>query len=89
MTKSRPWTSYHQYGFAADFVLYLPGDPGGNAGGTWSWDTTTVQNRRYWAQLETWGEELGLETLSWEKPHLQLANLEDCGTRQRVLSLGR
>ena len=30
VTNARPWTSYHQYGLAADFVLYQDGQ--------WSWE---------------------------------------------------
>src|SRR5712692_1332214 len=39
VTKAQPWTSYHQYGLAGDFVLF--------ENGVWSWDATGVR-KRYW-----------------------------------------
>ena len=67
VTKARPWSSRHQYGVAADFVLY--------ENGKWSWDTSGEKDR-WWTRLHELGREQGLELLSWEKPHVQLANLE-------------
>lgn len=67
VTKARPWTSYHQYGLAADFVLYLDRK--------WSWDASGERDR-WWRRLHEVGRSQGLEPLSWEAPHLQLAGLD-------------
>lgn len=66
VTRAEPWESYHQYGLAADFVLWLDG--------RWSWNTLGVNTRR-WQRLHSLGRELGLEPLSFEMPHLQVAGL--------------
>ena len=67
ITKAKPWTSYHQYGFAADFVLFI--------NNTWSWDDKSTQNKKHWDKLHELGNVVDLEPLSWEKPHLQLKNI--------------
>ena len=66
VTKARPWTSYHQYGLAADFVLKIDGQ--------WSWDTSGA-NAGHWKALHEIARKYGLEPLSWELPHLQMAGL--------------
>ncbi|MGF6229949.1 peptidoglycan L-alanyl-D-glutamate endopeptidase CwlK [Inquilinus ginsengisoli] len=66
VTNARPWSSYHQYGLAADFVLKINGQ--------WSWDTQGI-NVVHWKALHELGRRHGLEPLSWEMPHLQLAGL--------------
>jgi hypothetical protein len=66
VTKAGPWRSFHQYGFAADFVLYLDGQ--------WSW-TNTGERAAWWNTLHAYGRQLGLEPLGWEAPHLQLKGL--------------
>ncbi|TCQ02684.1 flagellum-specific peptidoglycan hydrolase FlgJ [Rhizobium sp. PP-F2F-G36] len=65
VTKARPWSSYHQYGLAADFVLFIDD--------AWSW-STKGEHKRYWERLHEIGRAHGLEPLSWELPHLQYAN---------------
>jgi peptidoglycan L-alanyl-D-glutamate endopeptidase CwlK len=67
ITKAVPWTSYHQYGLAGDFVLF--------ENGLWSWDPSGVK-ANYWTRLVETGKQLGLEPLSFEMPHLQLAGLK-------------
>lgn len=67
LTQAKPWESFHQYGLACDFVLFI--------GGKWTWDTSG-QYDHYWQQLAEIGQLYGLEGLSWEKPHLQIATLE-------------
>jgi peptidoglycan hydrolase-like protein with peptidoglycan-binding domain len=64
VTKARPWDSYHQYGLAVDFVLYISG--------SWSWKSTG-QYAKMWQRLHVIGRQHGLEPLSWESPHLQYA----------------
>jgi peptidoglycan L-alanyl-D-glutamate endopeptidase CwlK len=67
VTKARPWTSYHQYGLAADFVLHVDG--------RWSWDTSG-DNSQMWTRLHELARENQLTPLSWELPHLQLPGLD-------------
>lgn len=67
ITKARPWASYHQYGLAGDFVLF--------ENGKWSWEAGRSK-ARYWRRLQESGKQLGLEPLSFELPHLQVAGLK-------------
>lgn len=64
VTKAMPWSSYHQYGLAVDFVLFVDGK--------WSWETGGV-HRSHWERLHEIARGFGLEPLSWELPHLQHA----------------
>lgn len=66
ITKSKPWDSRHQFGLAADIVLF--------EGGKWSW-STSEENTKKWEALHAIGKKYGLETLAFEKPHLQLAGI--------------
>jgi len=66
VTYARAWESYHQYGLAVDFVLYEQG--------RWSWDTSG-ERAQWWRRLHELGRASGLEPLSFEKPHLQVAGL--------------
>ncbi len=66
VTRAQPWTSYHQYGLAGDFVLF--------ENGAWSWETAGA-SARYWLRLQAIGKQIGLDPLSFELPHLQLAGL--------------
>jgi len=63
VTNARAWESLHQYGLAADFVLYEDGK--------WSWEDKGESKAR-WARLHEIARDCGLERLSFEKPHLQL-----------------
>ena len=65
VTGARAWESHHQYGVAADFVLF--------ENGQWSWNDSGTR-RAWWQRLHVLGREVGLEPLSWELPHLQLQN---------------
>lgn len=62
VTKAEAWGSYHQYGLAVDFVLYVNGQ--------WSW-SDKGQYAKMWPRLHAIGREHGLEPLDWETPHLQ------------------
>ncbi|MFO8090180.1 MAG: D-alanyl-D-alanine carboxypeptidase family protein [Desulfatiglandaceae bacterium] len=66
VTHAGPWTSIHQYGLAADFVLF--------ENGGWSWDTSGSKED-WWSRLHEIGREYGLEPLSWEMPHLQMSRV--------------
>ena len=67
VTKAQAWSSYHQYGLAVDFVLLL--------GSGWSWDESGAR-AQWWAELHRAGTRHGLEKLSFEAPHLQVAGLD-------------
>lgn len=64
VTNAEPWESYHQYGVAADFVRF--------ENGGWNWNTGTSQQRKDWDDYHDLARSVGLEPLSWEKPHVQL-----------------
>ncbi|NEU08637.1 hypothetical protein GZH53_09970 [Flavihumibacter sp. R14] len=64
VTFAKPWSSYHQYGLAADFVLLINGN--------WSWDASG-NNKFLWQRLHEIGANEGLMRLNFELPHLQLA----------------
>jgi peptidoglycan L-alanyl-D-glutamate endopeptidase CwlK len=66
VTKAKPWRSNHQYGLAADFVIFKKGK--------WSWDDKGAK-RKWWSRLHELAREVGLRPLSWEKPHLELVGL--------------
>ncbi len=66
VTNARPWSSFHQYGVAADFVLF--------ENGRWSWDDRGHRNE-WWKRLHALGAKLGLKPLSWEKPHLEMVQM--------------
>ncbi len=73
VTDAQPWTSFHQYGLAADFVLYKDGQ--------WSWQNTG-ESAGWWNLLHDIGRAQGLEPLSWEAPHLQLSGLSTTDLRE-------
>ncbi|MGX9427038.1 MULTISPECIES: glycosyl hydrolase 108 family protein [Bradyrhizobium] len=66
VTYARPWTSYHQYGLAVDFVL--------KTNGNWDWSDGRA-NAVAWKQLHKIGRAHGMEPLNFETPHLQMAGL--------------
>jgi hypothetical protein len=63
VTYARPWQSYHQYGLAVDFVLFVNGD--------WSWNDAG-DKRKWWAKMHQLGAAEGLMRLNFETPHLQI-----------------
>lgn len=66
VTNAPSWSSYHQFGMAADFVLKVDG--------AWSW-SSSGQWKNAWKDLHAIAKTQGLEPLSWELPHLQAADL--------------
>jgi hypothetical protein len=66
ITKAEPWDSYHQYGLAADIVPFIDGK--------FTWEPPQAISQ--WDLLHDAAKKLGLEPLTWEKPHLQLAGLK-------------
>jgi hypothetical protein len=75
VTKDNAWQSYHQYGLAADFVLWINGQ--------WSWSTLGVNDHR-WKRLHELGAKFGLEYNDFEKPHLQIG-----GVKREDLQIGK
>jgi peptidoglycan LD-endopeptidase CwlK len=65
ITNAEPWTSYHQFGLAADFAFLVDGK--------WAWDINGFE--RAWKHLQEVGEFYGLEGISLEQAHLQLSGL--------------
>ncbi|MDP5142772.1 M15 family metallopeptidase [Rheinheimera baltica] len=62
VTNADAWSSFHQYGVAADFVLFIDGK--------WSWDDKGPR-KAWWQKLHELAATVDLEPLSWELPHLQ------------------
>lgn len=75
VTFAKPWHSYHQYGLAVDMVIYRDG--------RWSWDDSTPETRAWWERYHAIARKHGLEPLSFETPHVQLA-----GTKASSLRAG-
>ncbi|WP_207538265.1 D-alanyl-D-alanine carboxypeptidase family protein [Sabulicella rubraurantiaca] len=67
VTHAKPFESYHQYGLAVDMVIDMPGvNP---------WEDRTPEAARWWQAFHDLARDQGLEPLSFEKPHIQLAGL--------------
>jgi hypothetical protein len=63
VTKAGAWKSFHQFGLAADLVLFIDGN--------WSWDDAGPL-AQHWTRLRELASEVGLRTLSFEVPHVEL-----------------
>lgn len=63
VTRAHAYQSAHQFGLAVDLVFRT-------AAGGWTWDEPTKGS---WDKLHAIAREEGLEPLSFEKPHIQLA----------------
>ena len=64
VTNAKAWESYHQYGLAVDFVRFEQGN--------WNWNDTTPKQKKQWDRFHELARDLGLEPLSFEKPHVQI-----------------
>lgn len=62
VTKARAWESFHQYGMAADLVLFIDGQ--------WSWSSDGPLGA-HWLRLREIARDVGLRTLAWEAPHVE------------------
>jgi peptidoglycan L-alanyl-D-glutamate endopeptidase CwlK len=62
VTRALPYHSAHQHGMAADLVFKVAGN--------WTWDEPEPG---LWRRLGELAAAAGLETLSFEKPHVQIA----------------
>lgn len=67
VTYAKPWSSFHQYGLAVDFVLYINGG--------WSWNDRGTK-LKWWNKMHQFGAAEGLMRLNFETPHLQIAGVE-------------
>lgn len=63
VTNARAWESFHQYGVAVDMVIDHP-----HYG---MWDTSDATSRGWWDKYHEIARSIGLEPLSFEKPHVQ------------------
>ncbi|MGL4727297.1 MAG: glycosyl hydrolase 108 family protein [Bosea sp. (in: a-proteobacteria)] len=72
VTNAKAWGSYHQYGLGVDFVLFINNN--------WSWDDKGAE-AAWWKRLHEIGRKHGLEALSFELPHLQVAGLSSAQLR--------
>jgi peptidoglycan L-alanyl-D-glutamate endopeptidase CwlK len=75
VTHAEPWRSYHQFGLAVDFVLFIDGK--------WSWGDHGQDKKKWWARMHELGLKNGLSPLNFEAPHLQIS-----GTSSNALSQG-
>jgi hypothetical protein len=75
VTGADAWSSFHQYGLAVDFVLFIDG--------AWNWDDAGPR-ATWWERLHGIAEKHGLTPLKNEKPHLQIA-----GWKMADLKAGR
>jgi hypothetical protein len=80
VTYTHAWSSYHQYGLAADFVLYIDGN--------WSWETKSAMQKQWWAALHKTGMAEGLMRLDFEAPHLQMAGTNSSALKQGIYPAG-
>lgn len=62
VTRAAAWESFHQYGFAADFVFWT-------AAGGWSW---SEPKPGMWSRYAELAKTTGLRQLSFEQPHVEL-----------------
>jgi peptidoglycan LD-endopeptidase CwlK len=62
VTRARAYESAHQWGLAADLVFLIHGQ--------WTWDEP---GQGQWARMGVLAHQAGLETLSFERPHVQVA----------------
>lgn len=66
VTYAKAWSSFHQYGLAVDFVLYI--------NDTWSWDDG-AKKIKWWNRMHELGIAEGLMRLNFETPHLQISGV--------------
>lgn len=61
VTKANPWSSFHQYGLAVDYVFQINGQ--------WTWNEPRTG---MWAEYTQLADSVGLRSLSFEKPHVEV-----------------
>lgn len=65
VTFSKPWVGRHQYGLAADYVFWV--------NGKWTW---VEPEKGMWDEFDRLDTSCGLESVKFERPHVQLANIK-------------
>lgn len=65
VTRARAYQSAHQFGMGADLVFKVDG--------RWTWDEPESGQ---WSRLRHLAMECGLESLSFEQPHVQIADFD-------------
>lgn len=75
VTYAKAWSSFHQYGLAVDFVLYI--------NGAWSWDDGRAK-LKWWNRMHQFGDAEGLMRLNFETPHLQISDVDVKDLRKGV-----
>lgn len=61
VTRAKAWTSFHQFGCAVDYVFFVDGK--------WTWEEPT---KGMWSEYAGIAAALGLRSLSFEIPHVEL-----------------
>jgi peptidoglycan LD-endopeptidase CwlK len=61
VTRARAWGSFHQYGCAVDYVFRI--------NGAWTWDEPKPG---MWGEYTQIASSIGLRSLSFERPHVEL-----------------
>ncbi|GGG99763.1 peptidoglycan-binding protein [Mucilaginibacter phyllosphaerae] len=79
VTYAQPWSSYHQYGLAIDFVLFENGE--------WSWNDAGSK-AKLWSKMHELGTQEGLMRLGFETPHLQIMGTSSSALRSGVYPAG-
>jgi peptidoglycan LD-endopeptidase CwlK len=64
VTRAMAWSSFHQFGLAVDYVFKIDGN--------WSWPNADDPRWKTYQQI---GTDLGLRSLSFETPHLEMPEL--------------
>jgi peptidoglycan LD-endopeptidase CwlK len=77
VTRAKAWQSLHQFGLAVDMVF--------RSGAAWSW---VAPRPGQWERYHELARAQGLEPLSFEKPHVQLAGLDLEELRRGVYPTG-
>jgi len=65
ITRARPYESAHQFGLAVDLVFRI--------NGKWTWEEPEWG---LWDRMQELAKAAELETLSFEKPHVQIPNFD-------------
>lgn len=78
VTRSRPWVGRHSYGLACDYVFFLPGKG-------WTWKEP---EKGMWDRFDKLARENGLESLEFERPHVQLAGIKLSDLRAGIYPAG-
>lgn len=61
VTRAGPWRSFHNHGFAADFVFFVDGK--------WTWNEPAPG---LWRSFDELARGVGLHRLDFEQPHVEL-----------------